>query len=91
MALDEDQILVSDSKLLSFRSNDTIWLSCCVSGADEPWNLAVPCLPLWTWQVAAFAQFGSDLDAATQHQLLRGRQIPIGMMIFGEFSLANLC
>lgn len=23
-------------------------------------------------QVAAFAQFGSDLDAATQHQLLRG-------------------
>merc|ERR1712063_59265 len=23
-------------------------------------------------EVAAFAQFGSDLDAATQHQLLRG-------------------
>lgn len=23
-------------------------------------------------KVAAFAQFGSDLDAATQHQLLRG-------------------
>lgn len=25
-----------------------------------------------TTQVTAFAQFGSDLDAATQHQLLRG-------------------
>jgi hypothetical protein len=25
-------------------------------------------------QVAAFAQFGSDLDAATQHQLLRGHR-----------------
>jgi len=33
----------------------------------------VPVLELAQYrEVAAFAQFGSDLDAATQHQLLRG-------------------
>ena len=31
-------------------------------------------------EVAAFAQFGSDLDAATQHQLLRGFRASIACM-----------
>lgn len=40
-------------------------------GASPPVDLT-PSPPVFRPKVAAFAQFGSDLDAATQHQLLRG-------------------